>query len=270
MGAGPYRGAMIDRAAHIRAEADRFGAVLATTDPGAPVPTCGDWTARDLLAHLTGVHRFWAKVIGDRVTGEDAMDVGDSAADLAVSRDELVPLRAAATSAMLAALTARDPAEAAWSWFPKDQSVGFTWRMQTHEATMHRVDAELTAGSPISPIPPPVADEGVSHVVDVMWNWVPDDAEIRRTGTIELRATDTETSWLLDTIRWSGHAWGTEFRDLATCVRAAPGSDPDAVVFGTAEQLDLLLWNRGGSEVARQGDDTVLAEFAAALAVGLD
>ena len=36
--------------------------------------------------------------------------------------------------------------------------------MQTHEATMHRVDAELAAGLPIGPINPEVAADGIDHV----------------------------------------------------------------------------------------------------------
>ena len=54
---------MIDRSAHIRGEADRFGAALAGTDPSAPVPTCPDWTALDLARHLTEVHAFWACLV---------------------------------------------------------------------------------------------------------------------------------------------------------------------------------------------------------------
>jgi hypothetical protein len=59
---------MIDRRRHIQDESDRFGVVLASTDPGSRVPTCPDWNAVDLLKHLTQVHRFWATVIGDGLT----------------------------------------------------------------------------------------------------------------------------------------------------------------------------------------------------------
>jgi hypothetical protein len=45
--------------------------------------------------------------------------------------------------------------------------------MQTYEATMHRVDAELTADLPTGPIAPDVAVGAVDHAVDVMWGWRP-------------------------------------------------------------------------------------------------
>ena len=55
---------MIDREDVIRAESERFGAVLSTTAPAARVPTCPEWNAVDPLRHLTRVHQYWAAVIG--------------------------------------------------------------------------------------------------------------------------------------------------------------------------------------------------------------
>lgn len=258
----------IDRAEHIRRESDRFASVLAETDPAAAVPTCPDWTAVDLLKHLTQVHDFWAAVIGDRLTGEQVGALEENRAALPESVTDLLPLRAAATDALLTALASREPSDEAWSWFPPDQSVDFTWRMQTHEATMHRVDAELTAGSPISRIDAAVAADGIDHVVAVMWAWVPADAERHTTGTLELRATDTGQSWLLDTIRWSGMAWGHTFVDHPACVRSTGGT-PTATISGSAHDLDLLVWTRADQGIDRAGDDAVLAQFQAVLDEGI-
>lgn len=150
-----------------------------------------------------------------------------------------------------------------------DQSVGFTWRMQTHEATIHRVDAELTAGLPVSPVDAEVAAEGIDHVPDVMWNWVPGDAERRVVATIELHATDTGQSWLVDVIFWTGSAWGQQFTDQVAGVRSSrqPGQ-ADAVVSGTVMALDLLVWNRE-QDVVAEGDEAALREWDALLAQGI-
>src|SRR5690349_19460608 len=51
---------------HIRAESARFSDVLADCDPAAPVPSCPDWTAADLLWHLVGVQDWWAWCIENR------------------------------------------------------------------------------------------------------------------------------------------------------------------------------------------------------------
>ena len=136
---------MIDRRRHIQEESDRFGIVLLRADPASRVPTCPEWNAVDLLKHLTGVQQFWAAVIGDRLTGSAVEEFEKSRPELPDDPAQLSDIRREATSDLLSALNDRDPSEHAWSWFPADQTVGFTWRMQTHEAIMHRVDAELAA-----------------------------------------------------------------------------------------------------------------------------
>lgn len=267
VGAGTVSG-MIDRKRQIQDESERFGFVLAATDPGTRVPTCPDWNTLDLLKHLTQVHQFWAAVIGDRLTAEAVEEFEKSRPALPDDPMRLQDLRREATADLLAALSDRDPSEPAWSWFPSDQTVGFTWRMQTHEATMHRVDAELAAGLPISPINPDVAADGIDHVVNVMWAWVPAEAERRVTGTVELTATDTGQSWLVQTIRWSGQAWGQTFTDQIGCEPVDAGQ-PDATISGTAQDLDLLVWTRADRAITRSGNQHALDEFQAVLDDGI-
>lgn len=259
---------MFDRGLHIRTESDRFGDVLAATDPASRVPTCPDWAAVDLLKHLTQVHGFWAAVIGDRLTAAEVEEFEKNRPALPDDRRQLLELRRKATADLLVALSDRDPSEQAWSWFPADQTVGFTWRMQTHEATMHRVDAELTAGTAVSPIHPDVASDGIDHAVNVMWAWAPAGVERHVTATIELDAADTHESWLINMIRWSGEAWGQTFEDQIGCERTDTGN-PDATITGTAEDLDLLLWTRGDRNVVRAGDQHALSELQAMLADGI-
>ncbi len=267
-----YRGCtvnpVIDRRHHIEIESDRFGVVLANTDPASRVPTCPDWTAVDLLKHLTQVHQFWATVIGDRLTATEVSEFDKTRSVLPDDPERLQDLRREATAELLRVLTDRDPSEQAWSWFPPDQTVGFTWRMQTHEATMHRVDAELAAGLPIGSINPKVAADGIDHVLNVMWAWAPADVERRATGTIELKSTDTNQSWRVKTFRWSGQAWGQTFNDQIGCERADAG-EPGATVVATAENLDLLVWTHADRTVVRSGDQHTLTEFQAMLDDGI-
>jgi len=88
------------------------------------------------------------------------------------------------------------------------------------------------------------------------------------TGTVELVATDVARTWVVDTIRWSGQAWGQEFHDQPGCVRSAVGT-PEATVSGTAEDLDLLVWTRADRGIVRAGDERILAEFQAVLVQGI-
>src|SRR3546814_2178150 len=67
----PYRGAMTRLSTdayleHIRLESSRFRDVLASIDPATPVPSCPEWTAADLLWHLSGVQAFWSHVVTHR------------------------------------------------------------------------------------------------------------------------------------------------------------------------------------------------------------
>ena len=261
-------GTVIDRRRCIESEADRFSAVLVTADPTNLVPSCPAWNSVDLLKHLTQVHQFWAAVIGQRLSATQVEEFDKDRPALPDDPVRLQDLRRQATADLLRALTDRDPSESAWSWFPPDQTVGFTWRMQTHEAIMHRVDAELVAGIPISPITPELAADGIDHAVNVMWAWAPSDAERRVTGTIELHATDTDQRWLINTIRWSGRAWGQAFTDQIGSEPAASGP-PDAVVAGTAQDLDLLVWTRLDQSVLRTGNQATLDEFQAMLDDGI-
>jgi uncharacterized protein (TIGR03083 family) len=162
----------MDRLAVIDSESRRFAEVLSDTDPSTRCPTCPDWSASDLLWHLVNVHFFWAGILEHRVqsaTELPAIEAAKPARPGALA--DLLGLRERATAALLDQLATRDDVEPCWSWWPPDQTVGFTRRMQTYEATMHRVDAELAAGLPVTPIAQDVAAGAIDHAVDVMWVW---------------------------------------------------------------------------------------------------
>ena len=148
----------MDRITVIDTESRRFADVLASTDPAARCPTCPDWSAADLAWHLTEVHYFWAGILAQKVLTEAGLPAVEAAKPARPSViSDILTLRAEATAKLCSELTDRNDEEPCWSWWPSDQTVGFTRRMQTYEATMHRVDAELAAGVPVSAIAPEVA-----------------------------------------------------------------------------------------------------------------
>jgi len=243
----------------IRAETQRFAEVLAATAPDTCCPTCPDWSASDLLWHLTSVHLFWAGVLGrDARTESDIAAVEQSKPDRPSATPDLLVLREQATDALLEQLGRLDDAEPRWSWWPPDQTVGFTRRMQIHEATMHRVDAELAAGVPISSIAPDVAAGAVDHAVDVMWGWPPDGAGYQAHAVVEFAATDVDRRWLVEVGR-------SKFGPRA--LRATAG-EPTATVSAPAGDLALWAWTRGGAvEIA--GDDASVAALDAVVTNGM-
>lgn len=185
----------IDALDIIRTETERSVAALAAASPDQQVPTCPDWTADDLLWHIAEVHEFWAAILAGPVTDTEQVQAIEEGKDpRPEGREGLLARRQEATASLLSQLEAHDDEDPAWFWYSARQGVGITRRMQTHEATIHRVDAELTAGRPVTPIPADVAADGIAHVLEVMWpagfEWIPDWAEIRPVAVAEIRAGD--------------------------------------------------------------------------------
>lgn len=254
----------MDRLAIIDAESRRFADVLSSTDLSAHCPTCPAWSAADLLWHLTEVHYFWAGILGDGVLTEAGIPAVEEAKPQRPAEPaDLLALREDATAKLLVQLTRRDDAEPCWSWWPPDQTVGFTRRMQTYEATMHRVDAELAAGLPASPISPEVAAGAIDHAVDVMWGWMPEHASAQPGAVVEFVASDTGTRWLVDVGSWSVPSG----KSAPRATRAGDG-EPTAVVTAPVNDLALWTWTRGGS-VDVSGQQHAVAALDALLTQGM-
>jgi len=239
----------MDHVNAIRTAADRFSAVLAGADPTATVPTCPDWDAAELAWHLTEVHLFWAGILADNARTPDDVEAVDNAKP---PRPDTVAgileLRAAATEALTAQLDALDDAEVRWTWWNADQSVGFTRRMQVCEATMHRIDAELTAGLQPSPIPADVATLCIDHCLDVMWAWIPDWATVEPLAVVRLEAADTGQHWWAEFGHWTGTGpESSQTVDFAYARRTAPGPESVATVRAPLADLAQWAWVRGGT-----------------------
>ena len=106
---------------HLRADSARFVSALDGVDPGAPVPTCPQWSAADLVAHLTEVQSFWAAVVRGRL-GTDADVEAVAAPDRPESfEDQLLELRAA-TARLVTVLADTPPETPAWPGRPSRPS----------------------------------------------------------------------------------------------------------------------------------------------------
>ena len=174
------------------------------------------------------------------------------------------------TDALVTQLGRRADDEPAWSWFGTDQTVGFTRRMQVHEAVMHRIDAELAAGLPVTPIAPAVAEAGIVHALDVMFAWwgtLPGFAFVPSDSVVALTLTDTGRTILLRPGRWQGVGQSGNSYDEPGVLRVTDLA-PDAGFAGTAEHVDRWLWGRG-DEPEADGDPAALDAVRAVQAVGI-
>lgn len=256
---------------HLRRESERFAAVLGDCAPEARVPSCPDWDAAELLWHLTTVHHFWHHA----VTHRPAAPPEDLAPARPTSYDDLLALHVATRERLLAALAAADPAEPAWSWSdaPDGQSVGFILRRQAHEALVHRLDAELAAGTP-TPLPAELAADGVEEVLGVIYGGLPPWGRFHPEELfVEYRASDTGTSVWTQLGTFAGTAPDGTVRsgEPDQHVVPDPGRAADVVVSGTADRLDGWLWHRyDDTGVTVDGDPAVWARAQAVLGQDVD
>src|SRR5690348_13407179 len=125
----------LDYLTALRRETARFADVLRDADPSAPVPTCPDWNADDLLWHLAGVQWFWGSIVVDRLQTPDGVVEQERPTDHA----DLVAALEENAVRLYDALAAADPAEPVYMW-AEDKTVGYIRRRQAHEALIHRLD----------------------------------------------------------------------------------------------------------------------------------
>jgi uncharacterized protein (TIGR03083 family) len=243
----------IDFVSHVRSESARFVEVLTGLEPTTPVPSCPDWTAADLVWHLGEVQTLWGTIVRERLDDPQRAAEPERPGEYR----ELLAFYRGASAALVDALTETPADTAVWTWFDADRSAGFVRRRQAHEALIHRIDAELTAGVPVSAVDRGLATDGVKEVLEWMYGGVPEWATSTMDGaTGRLRTTDTGGEWVVRIGRWSGHSpnTGKTYTDEPVLGIVADG-EPSFEISGTAGDLDAWLWNRPTvTEVTRTGD----------------
>jgi uncharacterized protein (TIGR03083 family) len=249
---------------HIRRDSARFREVLADCDPAATVPSCPDWSAADLLWHLTTVQHWWGSVISNRPKTREELDYREP--DRPEDYDALLAAYDDTHAAFVAALGSADPAEPAYSWSgdPANHTVGFTYRRQAHEALIHRLDAELTAGA-VTPLDTALAADGVDEILDWMYGNFPEWGSFDPLPHfVEFRITDAGTSVWTQPGIFSGTApSGTVYADEKDMhVVPDPGREADVVVSGPAGVLDAWLWHRRDDAGIDISGDTAAWEHA--------
>ncbi|GAA3459261.1 maleylpyruvate isomerase family mycothiol-dependent enzyme [Saccharothrix longispora] len=227
----------------LRAEVTALADAVDPTRLEDPVPACPGMTVRDLVEHVTTVHRHVTRWVtgGARPSTEPAPDGPDPAdvdsADTAPA-DDLVDRYRTGAAALLAVL---DPARAtapAPTWCPWDQTLGFWLRRMAHETAVHRVDVQAANGR-AAPLEQALAADGVDEVLRL---WLGCHQPPR-----------AHTSGRAVALRVPGREWTVALHP--GIVDFCSGATPDAVVSGAASDVDLWLWGRGDeSALSVEGD----------------
>jgi uncharacterized protein (TIGR03083 family) len=264
----------LDYVTHLAYDSARFVDAIRTAPSGTRVPTCPDWDADDLLWHLAEVQWFWGSIVGRGLTTDAEVETLVRG-QRPTSRDGLLAHFSAASADLQQNLRAGSPHTRAWTW-SDDQTVGFILRRQAHEAMIHRIDAELTAGERTA-MDAELSADGVDEVLRFLDVAAPSGCESTPdpTQTVLFRTTDHVRSWLVTLGQLTGiEDDGTPRDDPDLSVRALSGgprtSEPAASVSGTAADLDCWLWHRPPvGQITRTGDPLVLERFDQTMATAL-
>ncbi|THA78070.1 maleylpyruvate isomerase family mycothiol-dependent enzyme [Streptomyces sp. A0642] len=236
---------------------DALRAAVGAGDLDAAVPTCPEWTLRDLAIHVGRAHRWAGEIVRTRATEElpdEQVPAFAPEGDDPAVLDAWLADGAAGTAA---ALRDAGPAEKVWSWYGRDRSTGFWARRMAIETVVHLADAALTAKVPYTMAPDLAADtidEWLDIVAYAQAEGDPEAAELRGEGrSLHLHATDVpDAEWLVefgaDGFTWR-HAHGKAtvalrgpLTDLMLVFNRRLAPDSDRVeVLGDAELLDFWL-----------------------------
>jgi uncharacterized protein (TIGR03083 family) len=130
----------------------------------AVVPTCPDWTVADLVRHVAQVYLHKAEIMrhGDQPEVWPPAGFGDA---------DPLELLDRCYAELRTEFDAREPADAASTWYAPDQTVGFWIRRMAQETVIHRIDAELGAGALVAPIPDDLAVDGIDELLKIFVGW---------------------------------------------------------------------------------------------------
>jgi uncharacterized protein (TIGR03083 family) len=229
--------------------------VIDEADLTRPVPTCPDWTLRQLATHVGRAHRWAAEIVSTRSAEfipfrsvPDGRFPDDPA-------QHAVWLRAGAARLNEAVQQAGD--DQVWG-FGVPRPASFWARRMAHETAVHRADAQLATGqAPV--IDTDVAADGIDEWFTFVTIPDPGEPDTRLDGLAEgqslhVHAADGAGEWLIR-------------RDTAGVEVRREHGKADAAVRGPASDLLLVLTRRllpGHPGIEVLGNPAVLSNWLAA------
>jgi uncharacterized protein (TIGR03083 family) len=209
----------------IASQSRRLSDMVAAVDLETRVPSCPEWSVRDLAHHIGEEQWYWGQNVAAKNADERS---GGELTGLPDDRDLLAWL-GWCTYTLLDALRQAGPDAPCWTWWGEPRTSLAVARHQAQEVAVHRWDAELAAGD-VAPLPAALSEDGVPDFVEIMVG--PDAASLP--GAVTLTATDTGSSWRV----------GAAAEDGAGAGAGAGASGRSAELRATASDLVLMLYRR--------------------------
>jgi uncharacterized protein (TIGR03083 family) len=237
--------AVRDYLAAIDAASNRLVEVLTSVDLDAPVPTCPDWTASDLVQHLGGIHRWAATYVREARTEIIDADLPELVGGWPPDT-ELLAWFSDGAARLIEALE-QGPPDLECFTFLAAPSARIMWaRRQAHETSIHRIDAEAVMGEATG-FASAFAADGIDELTTAFITREGRGPRSDPLRTLAVMPTDHASRWLVHI--------GTD--GVATERIEGPA---DATVTGTASDLYLWAWNRLPAEAIEVMGDRSLVE----------
>jgi uncharacterized protein (TIGR03083 family) len=227
--------------------------VVSGADPGTHVPTCPEWTLRELVHHVGHAYYWGAAIIGSRSAMPVPFD-GVPDGDLPERAEQYGEWVRAGANRMVDAAATVGLDTAVWTW-TADGRAGFWLRRFTHETVVHRVDAAIAVGRDFT-VAPDLAVDAINEWLELippLGAYTPKLARLAGTGqTLHFHATDVDAGeWLI-----------RRTPEGITCEHGH--AKADVAVRATAADLLLLLTRRtpiDGPGLEIFGDRALLAHW---------
>jgi uncharacterized protein (TIGR03083 family) len=224
----------------IAEQSDLFSTAAADGDPDRRVPSCPDWSMRELVVHLGSVFAGVEEVVRTRASAP-----GDAYDEEPLNEDETIEWFDVKAAALLTTLSDADPATRVWTWW-RDRTVSFWLRRMAHEVTVHRWDAENASGIAPNPIAEDVATDGIDELLSVHL-FDGDPAAWPEGGTLGVR------------LAGSGRAWRVSMGPKLIEMTRTDGP-AEATLAGPPEDALLVLWGRKPLDPALVSGDATLVQ----------
>lgn len=197
-----------------------------------PVPSCPEWTVRELVAHLATVYRHKIELT-QRRHEPDPWPPDPP--------EDVIGWLEGAAADLVALFAALGPDAPSTTWPGVPQTVAVWCRRMALESAVHRRDAEQACGE-VTPIPAALAADGVDELLRVLLggDWSDDPQE--------------GASWVLR-LNCPKRSWLVSLTPAEVAIDPAAAGRPQAVVTADVEPMLLWLWGRLGNDaVSLEGD----------------
>jgi uncharacterized protein (TIGR03083 family) len=240
-----FRAALLD-------QTQAFGELIRSADPSTPVPTCPDWTLKQLFRHVGRGNRWAAQIIAERRSEPlDPREVRDGKPP--DDPDAAIAWLNAGAQQVIAAVDQVGSDCRVWTFLGL-RPAGWWIRRRLHEVVVHHADAALALGVDYTP-PPDLAADAISEWIELMvvqanrksppvdggrrLHLHATDDGLGPTGEWTIVNDEDGLSWFHDHGKGDVALRGPVKDLLLAIVRRRPAAESGVEVFG-----DTALWDR--------------------------